>query len=210
MLLVERRLAIRQARVRISARHPREDPPLRQQWWRNWSWASAYIREWLYDDYYTKKCVHSYTKMCLIPRTRVFISKPKKAQEENKFLRQKIKESEDKTRWMIWKVMPRGRRSFHPIIYRYECDENWKKVFGIHFLFYIVFSFVRLATILACRYFLLDAGSHVTFGLATVLVYRNVPIGCSLPRDRRIRNFCCYQKVFYWTLLATIVTVYKL
>jgi hypothetical protein len=58
--------------------------------------------------------------------------------------------------------------------------------------------------------FLLDAGSHVTFGLATILVYRYVPIGCSLPRDLPISNFCCYQKVFYWTLLATIVTVYKL
>jgi hypothetical protein len=34
--------------------------------------------------------------MCLIPRTRVYISKPKKSQEENKFLRQNIKESEDK------------------------------------------------------------------------------------------------------------------
>jgi hypothetical protein len=34
--------------------------------------------------------------MCLIPRTRVFISKPKKTQEKKKFLRQKIKESEDK------------------------------------------------------------------------------------------------------------------
>ncbi len=43
-----------------------------------------------------KKCMHSYTKMCLIPRTRVFISKPKKSQEENTLLRQKIKESKDK------------------------------------------------------------------------------------------------------------------
>jgi hypothetical protein len=43
-----------------------------------------------------KKCMHSYTKMCLIPRTRVFISKPKKSQEENTLIRQEIKESKDK------------------------------------------------------------------------------------------------------------------
>ncbi len=41
--------------------------------------------------------------------------------------------------------------------------------------------------------FLLDAGSHVTFGLATRLVYRYIPIGCSPPRDLWINNFCCYQ-----------------
>ncbi len=35
-------------------------------------------------------------KMCLIPRTRVFISKQKKTQEKKKFLRLMIKESEDK------------------------------------------------------------------------------------------------------------------
>ncbi len=72
------------------------------------------------------------------------------------------------------------------------------------------FPFVRLAIILVCRY---------------------VPIGCGLPRDFKISNstclpihsywmqsptwpwisnFCCYQKNFYWTLLATTVTIYKL
>ncbi len=58
--------------------------------------------------------------------------------------------------------------------------------------------------------FLLDAGSHVTLGLATILVYQYIPIGCGLPRDLQISNFCCFQKSFYWTLLATTVTVYKL
>jgi hypothetical protein len=30
------------------------------------------------NGYYTKNFMHSYTKMCLKPRTRVFVSKPKK------------------------------------------------------------------------------------------------------------------------------------
>ncbi len=58
--------------------------------------------------------------------------------------------------------------------------------------------------------FLLVAGSHVTFGLATILVYQYIPIGCSLPRDLQISNLCCYPKSFYWTLFATTVTVYKI
>ncbi len=36
----------KQARVRISARHPREVPPLSQHQWRKWRWVSAYVREW--------------------------------------------------------------------------------------------------------------------------------------------------------------------
>jgi hypothetical protein len=96
MLPVERRLAVRQARVRILARHPSEDPQLRNSTEENGVGPQHIFVNDCMNGYYTKKCMHSYTKMCLVPRTRVFISKSKKSQEENKFLHQKIKESEDK------------------------------------------------------------------------------------------------------------------
>jgi hypothetical protein len=38
---------------------------------------------------------------------------------------------------MIWKVMPRGGRSFHTLIQ--DCDENWKKVFEYMFCFILSF-----------------------------------------------------------------------
>jgi hypothetical protein len=50
--------------------------------------------------------------------------------------------------------------------------------------------------------FLLDAGSHVTLGLATILVYQYIPIGCGLPRDLRISNFCCFKKSFLLDVIS--------
>jgi hypothetical protein len=50
--------------------------------------------------------------------------------------------------------------------------------------------------------FLLDAGSHVTLGLATILVYQYIPIGCGLPRDLRINSFCCFQKSFLLDVIS--------
>jgi hypothetical protein len=45
--LVARWLAVRQARVRISARHPMEDPPTEPTAVKTWRWASANVYEWM-------------------------------------------------------------------------------------------------------------------------------------------------------------------
>jgi hypothetical protein len=45
-----------------------------------------------------------------------------------------------------------------------------------------------------------NLGKFPLVRLATILVYRYVPIGCCPPRDFRISNFSCYQNFSYWTL----------
>ena len=45
-----------------------------------------------------------------------------------------------------------------------------------------------------------NLGKFPLVRLATILVYRYVPIGCCLPRDFRISNFSCYQNFSYRTL----------
>ncbi len=69
--------------------HPREVHKLSQQRWRKWS-------EWLYEWLKYKKMYAFLHKNVFYAENQSFISKPKKSQEEHKFLRQKIKESEDK------------------------------------------------------------------------------------------------------------------
>ncbi len=53
MLPVEHRLAVRRARFRILAWHPREDPPLNQQRWRKWP-QRMFVNNCM-NGYYTKK-----------------------------------------------------------------------------------------------------------------------------------------------------------
>jgi hypothetical protein len=75
--------------------------------------------------------------MCLIPRTTVFISKPKKYQEENKFLRQKIKEQEDK----VYDLKSDAKRRK---IISYNHIRLWlklKKVFEIQYMFCFIVYF---------------------------------------------------------------------
>ncbi len=64
-----------------------------------------------------------------------------------------------------------------------HCDENCKKMYGIYSMFCFILSF--LAKMERCR-------------LATILVCRDIPIGCSLPRDLRISNNTCLPICPYW------------
>ncbi len=136
MLLVEHWLAVWQARVQISARHPREVPQLSQQRWRKWNWASAYIRELLYEWLLYKKNVCIPTQKCVLYREPEYLFPNQKRLRRRKSSSVRRLKNQ-KTRRMIWKVMPRGGRSFHTIIQ--DCDENWKKVFEYMFCFILSF-----------------------------------------------------------------------
>jgi hypothetical protein len=67
--LVVRWLAVRQARVRISARHPREVPPTEPAAMKIWRRASAIVmREWLYECMYCNRKIKIYKKKSFAAR----------------------------------------------------------------------------------------------------------------------------------------------